>query len=88
MHKMEELKVHNRHVMFENSKNTTETAKKFTVQIFKLSLLTTKSLFGWLVCWLGDWSVGWVLWHINLCRLSKAKSIFMQIISSISNKSV
>ena len=26
-----------------------------------------------------------VLWHINLCRLFNAKSIFMQIISSISN---
>ena len=29
--------------------------------------------------------VGWILWHINLCRLFKAKSIFIQIISSISN---
>ena len=32
--------------------------------------------------------VGWVLWHINLCRLFSAKSIFIQIISSISNNSV
>ena len=32
--------------------------------------------------------VGWVLWHINLCRLFNAKSIFIQIISSISNNSV
>ena len=32
--------------------------------------------------------VGWVLWHINLCRLFNAKSIFMQIISSILNNSV
>ena len=23
------------------------------------------------------WLVGWVLWHINLCRLFNAKSIFM-----------
>ena len=23
--------------------------------------------------------VGWVLWHVNLCRLFNAKSIFMQI---------
>ena len=30
----------------------------------------------------------WVLWHINLCRLFNAKSIFIQIISSISNNSV
>ena len=29
-----------------------------------------------------------VLWHINLCRSFKAKSISMKIISSISNKSV
>ena len=30
---------------------------------------------------------GWVLWHINHCRLFDAKSIFMQMISSISNSS-
>ena len=29
--------------------------------------------------------VSWVLWHINPCRLFNAKSIFMQMISSISN---
>ena len=34
------------------------------------------------------WLVGWVLWHINLCRLFNAKSIFIQIISSILNNSV
>ena len=34
------------------------------------------------------WLVGWILWHINLCRLFNAKSIFMQIVSSISNNSV
>ena len=33
------------------------------------------------------WLVGWVLWHINLCRLSNAKFIFIQRISSISNNS-
>ena len=32
--------------------------------------------------------VGWVLWHINICSLVNAKSIFMQIVSSISNNSV
>ena len=26
------------------------------------------------------WLVGWVLWHINLCRLFNAKSIFMKIV--------
>ena len=30
----------------------------------------------------------WVLWHINLCRSFNAKSIFIQINSSISNDSV
>ena len=30
----------------------------------------------------------WVLWHINLCGLFNAKSIFIQINSSISNTSV
>ena len=39
---------------------------------------------GWLVGWL----VGWVLLHINLCRLFNAKSIFKQLIISISNNSV
>ena len=29
--------------------------------------------------------VGSVLWHINLCRLFNANSIFIQIVSSISN---
>ena len=32
--------------------------------------------------------VCWILWYINLCRLFNAKSIFMQIFSSISNNSV
>ena len=30
----------------------------------------------------------WVLWHINLCRLFNAKSIFIQTNISISNNSV
>ena len=34
------------------------------------------------------WLVVWVLWHINLCKLFNAKSIFIQIISSISNNLV
>ena len=33
-----------------------------------------------------SWLVVWVLWYLNLCRL--LKSIFIQIISSISNNSV
>ena len=33
------------------------------------------------------WLGGWVLWHINLCRLFSAKFILMQIVSSISNNS-
>ena len=37
--------------------------------------------------WLVGW-VGLVLWHINLYRLLYAKSIFIQIISSVSNNSV
>ena len=33
--------------------------------------------------------VGWLVgWHINLCMFFNAKSIFMQIVSSISNSSV
>ena len=33
-----------------------------------------------LICYHFDWLAGWVLWHINLCRLFNAKSIFMQIV--------
>ena len=44
------------------------------------SIILSKEIDGWLVVW--------VLWNINLCRLFNAKSIFMQIISSISNNSV
>ena len=36
------------------------------------------------VCVLG----GWVLWHINLCRLFNAKSIFIKIVCSFLNNSV
>ena len=35
----------------------------------------------------GWWGVK-VLWHINICGLFYAKSIFMQIISSVSNNLV
>ena len=45
-----------------------------------VSLFNGISTFGWLV--------GSFLWHINLCRLFNAKSIFIQIVSSISNNSV
>ena len=40
-----------------------------------------RRLVGWLVGRL-------LLWHINLCRLFNAKSILIQIASSISNNSV
>ena len=42
----------------------------------------------WNIYSLVGWSVVWGLWHINLCRLFIVKSIFIQIISSISNNSV
>ena len=42
----------------------------------------------WLVGWLVGRLVGWILWHINLYSLFNAKSIFIQVISSISNNSV
>ena len=34
------------------------------------------------------WLVAWDLWHINLCWLFNAKSILIQLISSISNNLV
>ena len=39
-------------------------------------------------CVCASWLVGWVLWHINLCRLFNAKFIFIQIDCSISNNSL
>ena len=36
-----------------------------------------------------NWLIGWLVgfsWHINLCRLFNARSICMQIVSSISKK--
>ena len=50
---------------------------------FKDNVLSMVSIFP--LIWFGLF--GWVLWHIHLCRLSNAKSIFIQIISSISNNS-
>ena len=29
---------------------------------------------------IGCWLVVWVLWHINLCRIFNAKSVFMKIV--------
>ena len=45
-------------------------------------------IFNNLKIWLVGWLVGCNLWHINLCRLFNAKSIVMQIVSSISKNSV
>ena len=47
------------------------------VQLFMKFALTLYSLL-----------VGWVLWHINYCRLFNAASILIHINSSISNNSV
>ena len=41
-----------------------------------------------LTLWLPALLFVWVLWHINLCSLFNAKSIFIQIKFSISNSSV
>ena len=38
----------------------------------KFCPVTVLNIFGWLVLW--------VLWHINLCRLFNAESIFMKIV--------
>ena len=57
--------------------------KKSTPAVFERRLYITDIymyIFGCLFVW--------VLWHINLCRLFNAKSIFMQIVNSISNNSV
>ena len=44
--------------------------------------LCWKIIFIWFVCWFVCLFVClFVLWHINLCRLFNAKSIFIQIIS-------
>ena len=58
------------------------------VYAFPISMLTLLSVDEILLARYMSWLVGWILWHINLCRLFNAKSIFIQIISSISNNSV
>ena len=50
-----------------------------------LEISTHFGLRSGITSWLVGW---WILWHINLCRLFNAKSIFLQIVSSISNNSV
>ena len=52
-------------------------AKQTKVSAFHMGMFTR--LKRWLLF------VVWVLWHINLCRLFNAKSIFIEIISSILN---
>ena len=42
------------------------------------SCLYTLFLFNLIAKWFG--LVFWVVWHINLCRLFNAKSIFMKIV--------
>ena len=41
-------------------------------------------IYFYLMIWLVGWLVGLILWHINLCRLFKAKSIFMQKVRQFS----
>ena len=52
-----------------------------------VNVLTGKCTYGKKKLLVG-WLVGWILWHINFCRLSNTKSIFIQIICYISNNSV
>ena len=42
-------------------------------------LMKMRTFFFFLNYLLNVVDIGWVLWHINLCRLFNAKSIFMQI---------
>ena len=56
-------------------------AVNFTMQVYILGIIKGKNTEG-----VGR-LFGGVLWHINHWRLFNAKSIFIQIISSISNNS-
>ena len=58
-----------------------------SIFIQSISLKTYQYISSWFFSEM-DYLVGWVLWHINLSRLFNAKSIFIQIIYSISNNSV
>ena len=46
--------------------------------IYKLFIY--KSYLIYIYIYIYKWLVGWVLWYINLCRLSNAKYIFMKIV--------
>ena len=50
--------------------------------LFAIKTKTTTNAKFW-----NTWLVGMVLWHINFFRLFNAKSIFIQIVSSISKNS-
>ena len=57
--------------------------------VFAISIIFMGSFFFLIYCILVSvWLIVWVLWHINLCRLFNTKSIFIQIICSISNNLV
>ena len=77
-----------------NDKNHQATSQKFRQFIINfLSQCSTfvigsQDSFLSIHCIFLGWLVVWVLWHINLCRLSNAKSIFIQIISSTLNNLV
>ena len=49
-----------------------EENQSFNKKTLGVYLFSSNMLVGWLVVW--------VLWHINLCRLFNAKSIFINIV--------
>ena len=56
------------------------------VRVIKLYIYTYKYANTYMCTYV--WLAFWVLWHTNLGRLLKAKSIFIQMNRSISNDSV
>ena len=62
--------------------------KLYILAEFNITNFCNFSFLSWIPVSVWFDLVVWGLWHINLCRLFNAKSIFIQIISSISNNSV
>ena len=63
------------------------TFSQFLLACFEIELLDNLTVCKELLM-INGWLIVWVLRHINLCWLFNAESIFMQIVSSISNNSV
>ena len=70
--------------IFDDESENWDDSRLYLYTSFDCVITTLTQFPNKMICWL----IVWVLWYINLYRLFNAKSIFIPIISSISNNSV